>query len=308
MTDEEDGQVEPADAPVARLHLRSTVQGVDHVAIEDWCIGDGGDGWAGVGWGLWKDESYTSITWEQYVEMRDEHGDGVDESVRRLHDLPTGTLVWSRRRDSSYWLGEITGPWCYRDGDEAHALDMFNLRPCRWWHVGTQDLVPGKVVNNFSARKTLNPVADRGAVRYTRRLHAQYAGHAFDLTPTTPTEVITSLLGPTDLEDLVAAYLQDQHELVLVNRGSSTVGYEYVLRDRATGRRAVATVKSGGTPVNLSALPTDPAVDVWAYTVIDRNWTGQNRDDIRWITTEELAAFVSGRAQVLPEQVIRWLG
>jgi hypothetical protein len=286
--------------------LRSTVEGVDHVAIENWCIGDGGDGWAGLGWGFWKDE-YTGLSWEQYVQLRDDRGERVNESVQRLHELPTGALMWSRRRDSSYWLGELTGTWCYRDGPEARALDMFNLRPCRWWHVGTQDLVPGKVVNNFSARRTLNPVTDPGAVRYTRRLHAQYAGLPKHLESTTPIEVISSLLGPTDLEDLVAVYLQDQANLVLVNRGRSTVGYEYVLRDRTTGRRAVATVKSGSAPVDLDALPADPDIDVWAYTVIDRNWTGHARDDIHWITTDQLVAFIARRQQILPEQVVRWL-
>lgn len=197
--------------PVARLHLRSTVDGVDHVAIEDWCIGDGGDGWAGVGWGLWEDDSYTGISFARYTEIRASRGETVSDSVQRLHQLPIGALMWSPRRDSSYWLGELTGPWRYRDGAEAQALDMFNVRPCRWWRVGTQDVVPGKVVNNFSARVTLIPVKDPGAVRYTRRLHAQYVGLGHDLRPTTPVEVMTSLLGPTDLEDLVAVYLQDQH-------------------------------------------------------------------------------------------------
>lgn len=116
-------------------------------------------------------------------------------------------------------------------------------------------------------------------------LHAQYAGLAHDLRATTPVEVITSQLGPTDLEDLVAVYLQDQHHMVLINRGKSTVGYEYVLRDRDTGRRAVATVKSGGYAADLDALPTDPDVDVWAYTVVERNWTGRDRE--RWHAVDQ---------------------
>ena len=139
---------------------------------------------------------------------------------------------------------------------------MFNVRRCRWGGVGTQDLVPGKVVNNFGARVTLKPVTDSGAVRYTRRLRARYAGVDDEFTPLARSEVITSLLGPTDLEDLVAVYLQDQHHLVLVNRGRSTVGYEYVLRERDTGREAVATVKSGGSAADLDALPIDSEIDV----------------------------------------------
>jgi len=290
---------------VVRLHLRSTVEGVDHVAIEEWCLRGGGDGWAAVGWGLW-DDHYDGISWEEYVRWHTDESKVVNDSVRRLHELPSGTLVWTRRRDGSYWLGEITGAWHYRDGAEAQRHDIFNVRPCYWWRVGTQDSVPGIVVSNFNRSKTLNPVANRGAVLYTRRLHAQLAGRAGTIEPADPREVIESLLGALDLEDLVAVYLQDEHDLLLVNRGRSTVGYEYVLRHRLTGRRAVATVKSGGAAVDLDGLPVDPDLAVWAYAVSGRSH-GAPRDDVRWVTTEELVRFVQRRLSVLPDQVVRWL-
>ena len=287
---------------VARLHLRSTVEAVDHVAIEEWCLrGD----WAGVGWGLW-DENCDGISWDEYERRRADSGEGVNDSVRRLHDLPIGSLLWTRRRDSSYWLGELTGRWQYRDGVEAQKLDLFNVRRCRWWSVGTQDSVPGIVVSNFNRSKTLNPVADRGAVGYTNRLHAQLAGELATPPPADPREVIESLLGALDLEDLVAVYLQDVHGFVLVNRGRTTVGYEYVLRHRETGRRAVATVKSAGARVDLDALPVDPDVGVWAYAVSGQS-RGAAREDIRWITTDELVEFITHRQSVLPDQVVRWL-
>jgi len=142
---------------------------------------------------------------------------------------------------------------------------MFNLRPCRWRSVGTQDAVPGIVVSNFNRPKTLNPVADGAAILYTERLHRQLTG---EIDPEAPNpdsrDVIESLLGVLDLEDLVAVYLQDAHDFILVSRGSSTVGYEYVLRHRRSGRRAVATVKSARASVDLDALPAAPDVDVWA--------------------------------------------
>lgn len=299
-----DGQVQIEDAPVARLHLRSTVEGVDHAAIEEWCVGTGGDGWAGVGWGLWAGAEVSGIDWEEYLR---EVGGEANPSVVRLHDLPSGSLLWTRRQDGSYWLGRLTGPWEYRDGEEAQGLDMFNVRRCFWRRAGIEDVVPGKVVNNFKASRTLNPVADWGAVRYSRRLCAQLAGSQNDLAAPSPDEVISSLLGAADLEDLVAVFLQDRHDLVLVSRHESTAGYEYVLRDRQTGKAAVASVKSGGSPVDLDALPRDPEVDKWAYAVRDRNSVGQPRKDVRWISTEELASFIQDRANVLPDQVRRWL-
>src|SRR5918999_5611938 len=170
---------------VVRLHLRSTVEEVDHVEIEDWCLRDGGQGWAGVGWGLW-DASQHGISWTKYCSLTDRSGEAVNDSVQRLHDLSTGALIWTRRRDSSYWLGELTGRWRYRDGRSAQRLDMFNVRPCHWWHVGTQDSVPGIVVSNFNRAKTLNPVANWPAVAYTNRLYAQLSGGRSDEPPPDP--------------------------------------------------------------------------------------------------------------------------
>lgn len=194
---------------MVRLHLRSTGK-VDHVEVESWCLREGEEGWVGVGWGLWA-HACDGISWEEYVQeyvrRHEESGEGVDDSVRRLFVHPLGTLVWTRRRDSSYLLGEVTGTWEYLDNDESWRLDMFNVRRARWWRVGTQDSVPGIVVGNFNRPKTINPVANAAAVRYTRRLYAQLAGLAAVADPPAPQEVIELLLGALDLEDLVAVYL-----------------------------------------------------------------------------------------------------
>ncbi len=291
---------------VARLHLRTTHKGIDHVAIENWCLREEPDGWAGVGWGLW-DQAFDGIGWQEYAAERERRREDLNDSVKRLHDSRSRSLVWTRRRDSSYWLGQLTGEWQYRDDDEAHAVDMFNVRPCRWREVGTQDAVPGIIVSNFNRSKTLNPVANRAAILYSERIYRQLTGELDQGAPAPdPRDVVESLLGALDLEDLVAAYLQDAHDFVLVSRGSSTVGYEYVLRNRRTGRRAVATVKSAREPVDLDALPSDPDVDVWAYAV-SGHAVGRDRSGVRWISTEDLIDFMTRRRLILPDQVQRWL-
>lgn len=293
-------------APVVRVHLRSGIRTPDEwVAIENYCLRQDG-GWIGVGWGIWGEEVLDGISWNEYGRRRVGHGESVDESVRRLHALPVGSLAWTRRRDGTYWLGEITGPWRYVDSETTRALDLFNVRPCRWWKVGTEDAVPGKIVNNFRPSRTVNPVADAVAVRYSHERHRELCG----LPPTgelpTPKEVITSLLGATDLEDLVAVFLQDRYDLVLVSRGRSTPGYEYVLRSRQTGRRALATVKSGGARPELDRLPHDGQSDLYVYAVSGPH-TDARYSDVRWISTAELAQFIVDRPNILPENVLRWL-
>jgi hypothetical protein len=269
----------PASTRVARLHLRSPFEHVDNVAQEEYCLTEG---WTGMGWGCWDQSSAPSgIDWGDYERHKIAAGEPVNASVRRLHDLPAGSLVWTRRFDGSYWLGELVGDWEYRDTPESRALDLFNLRRCRWWAVGTEDGVPGKVVNNFRAPITLNPVKDPGAVRYTRMLLAQLKGSKSREQSPEPLEVIQSLLGAEALEDLVAVYLQDRYDLLLVARGKTTPGYEYVLRARDTGRKAVCSVKSGSSAVDLDRLPEDPAVD--------------------------LVDFLRERPEMLPDRIGRWL-
>jgi len=117
---------------------------------------------------------------------------------------------------------------------------------------------------------------------------------------------VESLHGATELEDLVAVCLHDRHALILVSRGCSTPGYEYVLRARRDGRAAVASVKSGAAPIELDHLPSGDGVDVWAYAVSGAA-TGTPRDEIQWISTAELPDFMAKRPAILPENVARWL-
>jgi hypothetical protein len=286
------------------LHLRSTLEHVDNVAQEEYCLTEG---WAGMGWGCWDESSAPSgIEWEDYERHKIAAGESVNASVRRLHDLPVGSLVWTRRFDGSYWLGEVVGDWEYRDRPESRALDLFNLRRCQWWSVGTEDAVPGKVVNNFRASITLNPVRDSGAVRYTRMLLAQLKGSDSPEESPEPLEVIKSLLGAEALEDLVAVFLQDRFDLLLVARGKTTPGYEYVLRARDTGRKAVCSVKSGSSPVDLDRLPEDPTVDLFAYAV-SGNYVNGPREGLRIIETDQLVDFLRMRPEVLPDRIGRWL-
>jgi hypothetical protein len=295
---------EQGNPPVVRLHLRSTLKHVNHEKQEQFCIAE--PGYAGVGWGCWDGDAPSGISWDDYCRRKIADDGEVNDSVRRLYELPEGALIWTRKKvGSSYWLGEVIGPWEYRGDQTARDHDLFNLRPVRWRQVGTEDAVPGKVVNNFRGTKTLNPVRDYGACQYTYRLYRQLFEGAQETDSPPVREVLTSLLGSEDLEDLVAVYLQDRYDLVLVDRGRSTPGYEYVLRRRDGGRKAVASVKAGGTHVDLALLPDDPDVDCFWFSVsghADGNGPQATQNKI-----DELIEFCSSRAEILPDRVRRWL-
>lgn len=60
------------------------------------------------------------------------HGDRMAERLRRFAAVDDGTLAWTRSPDGALWLGRVDGPWRFDDGDEAAALDLQHVRPCRW--------------------------------------------------------------------------------------------------------------------------------------------------------------------------------
>lgn len=287
---------------VFRLHIRSTIPHVVQEEAEAFCLESD---WAGMGWGIW-DETPTGLSWPQYADRKTADDGGVNPSVRMFHDrVDIGALIWTRSKDGVYWLGEVTGEWEYHGDGTAKALDQFNRRRCTWVRVGEEDAVPGKIVANFRASKTLNPIADEAAVRFSHTLFGDPTGAAEERSAPTVQEVVCTLLGAEDLEDLVAAYLQDRYDLVLVARGSSTPGYEYVLRSKSSGRKVVCSVKSGNSSVEMNRLPLSADVDVYAY---GKSGSGATRDDITWIDPTDLVTFVEERPEVLPDQVHYWLG
>jgi len=284
---------------ILRLHIRSTIRDdADHDRATNWCLENG---YAGLGWKIPNQEGLSGISWPEY----EEHG-RANSNVRRFHEAAIGTLVWTRQRNGDYWLGVIEGEWEYRDDPVACELDLCNVRPARWEHVGTEGEVPGRVVNAFRSRWTLQKIHDHAAGAYTHRLYEELFEGRTDFQPEEAETVIKSLLGPEDLEDLVAVYLQDRFDYLVVSRLRSTPGYEYELRDRDGGATAVASVKSGGTHVNLDLLPSGTVDVAYAYAVSE-GYDGARRDNITCIETQQLADFMRARREILPKRVAAWL-
>ena len=179
-----------AKADVQRIHIRSTIDGVDHDAATRWCLSEG---LVGVGWGIW--DGNGTRTWEGYVEEYEDGQGPVNTNVRRFHDLDVGTLIWTRERSGNYWLGRIDGGWEYRDDEVAQRLDLFNLRETSWEEVGTKDRVPRPGRKRLRSRMTLQRIKDQGAVSYSNRLfrRSDTDGERAAIDPRT---VIESLIGP----------------------------------------------------------------------------------------------------------------
>ncbi len=253
------------------------------------------EGIAAVGWAI----NRTPASWEDYYERAVEYYSRREaNTVERLVQAPSGTLIWFLDREGGYHLGELHGSWRYEESPRAARLDIANTRPCRWRYVGSALDVPGVVVRAFTGPgQAVRAINDASAARFSRALN-NGTSPAADCTSA---EVIRDLLDDTDVEDLVALYLQHKECVLIVppdrQRGHPGYDLEFV---SPSGRRGLVQVKSGSATYDFDDL-TDHAGEKWAFVA-----SGNVSGDGRTITLDQLAAFLEESRDWLPSKLARW--
>jgi hypothetical protein len=205
-------------------------------------------GLVGTGWGAsaLRDGARLETVIKRYREI----GWTTGAQLARVlaEEVQEGDLVWTRTTLGEYFLGQIVGPWRYDTSDDSKKYDLYNLRPTKWLKEGFRDYeVPGAVVRSFIGRaRTLVRIGDHStAIRVTEMMWEAATKGAQTIERTAPQDVITDLLDPTDVEDLVLLYLQSRGWILLPSsRTRSTPVYEAALIGK-DGTPAVVSVKSG---------------------------------------------------------------
>ncbi len=128
--------------------------------------------------------------------------------------------------------------------------------------------------------------------------------------PATPEEVLTDLLDPIDVEDVVLMLLQHQGWILLPSsRMHDTPMYEAALRHREDGHLAVVSVKSGASnPVPVADL-AEAAGDAQAYAYSTHRLYSASPGEcgVIEITRPQLVGFIEGHLELLPPRIARWL-
>lgn len=250
---------------------------------------------AAVGWGV----ARKPADWDEYVGLAlDWYSRRAVNTVERLARAPEGTMIWFRDQEGVYHVGELRGVWKYDASKEAARLDVFNTRPCTWRRVGPALDVPGAVVRAFTGPgPAVRRISNESVERYTRALlDGRSPGEGL-----TVEEMLQDWLDDTDVEDLVALYLQAVEKVIVVppdrQRGHPGYDLEFV----APGRRGLVQVKTGTIPFDFDSLPATEG-ERWAF-VASGNVTGEGRV----ITPRELASFAENARDWLPQKLTRWL-
>jgi hypothetical protein len=271
-------------------------------------------GVVGVGWGLSKlrDGARLETVVKAWGERPDGKG-GVDTIRRLAEQVEEGDLMWTRDGLGRYWLCQITGRWRYDKSPESVRLDLYNIRPCRWLKKSFRDYdVPGSVVTSFTgAAQTLRRLGDHPeAIRVSELLWAREADPTVVIPPMSPKQVLMDLADPTDVEDVVLIYLQQQGWLLLPSsRMHDTPMYEAALKHRDSGHLAVVSVKSGAsTPVPIAALAKAAGdAQPYAYSTYGRYTAEPAGSGVIELRTEELIDFMAQHPELLPPRIARWL-
>ena len=217
-----------------------------------------------------------------------------------FYEAEPGSLVWFRDLHGRYYLGRLAGSWRLLHGPAAERLDLANVRDVEYAPVGSEAGVPGAVIRGYAAPRqwTFSRVNDYGAQAYSALLASELLGGDPPGVGMSTREVLRSLLGPLDVEDLVAAFLQDTRDYIALpaRHAGSTAVYEYVLKHRGDGHIAVVQVKTGGATVPLDTLDQGVAAKWFVYTDHDQELPAF----VERIPEDALIAFMESRHPRFP--------
>jgi hypothetical protein len=263
-------------------------------------------GLVGIGWGL----DPASATREEYWRRgratwgRKGWSAAANALLFRMND---GDFVWARNRQFTYYLGKIDGPWRPENGPEFVEYNLGNVRPCVWTRIGTEDRVPGAVINAFRPRSTIQQVTDPEALILSQFIFAQQQKQPF--TPPEHARHVDTLhiLSDKDLEDVVAVYIQVVERCVMFPSTckKSTAGVECLFASVADGRRVGMQVKSGATSIDQDQF-TDFDGLIYLFA-LSGNYLGHANPRCECLQPDAIRTFLLSNRELMPGRIQRWI-
>lgn len=294
-----------------RIHLKpGSIEGIDPVKF---CIDNK---IVGVGWSIDNISANrkTPVSWDdEYYPMAKEKYNSKDNgwwpAVNAMHNrMSEDDLIWTRDTSNNYYLGRIRSPWRYETSIKYSDADFVNIRDCDWFRVGTEDKVPGAIINRFVLGRTVQKMdSNNTAIRSfsTTKASEQWpdtyehevlAGDIFDCLP------------PEECEDVLAIYLQMSRNYYLVPSTckKSTQAYEFILVDRETGDSAAAQVKSGQLALNIDEFTGIDADKIFLFAT-SGEYYGTPDPRVETIDPTIIRNFIYENEELMPEKIRLWI-
>lgn len=291
---------------VWRINLKpGSANGIDSRRL---CLNNG---IVGVGWQIdWQTEpvpweTYESEATELYYNKGDKSWWPALNAI--YYRIKPDDLIWTRDWQGIYYVGRITSEWYYETTLDCEQADIVNVRKCDWQKVGTIESVPGKLVNSFIPARTVQLVNDETVGLFSKITYNTKSNNNFYNVESLVGKDIYSLLSSDDCEDALALYLQVEKGYMVIPSSckSDTMNYEYELRHRQTGKRAVVQVKNGSVDLNTDNF-NDINADVYLFTTKGR-YNGQPKSNIHFVDERLISDFLYNNTNLLPDKMKVWI-
>jgi hypothetical protein len=202
----------------------------------------------GIGWPV---DSIPSTDKEYLEQCRKQYPKRRKGSVEAFLSIKENEdLVWARK-GMTYYLGKV-GKWRYEPSQEYKDRHIVNVRPYSCVEVGEEDNVPGDVLRNITRGQTVRRINNAHALEYSHYLYSKMRGERSLPKPEKGAERILELIGPQDLEDVVAIFLQKRRRCLMYPSTckKSTKSVECLGVSEEDGQLIGWQVKSGKATIN----------------------------------------------------------
>lgn len=239
---------------------------------------------------------------EQYPSSR-----GFVVAIHALKEMAVDDLIWTRH-NGIYYLCRVLSTWKY-NCDSAHVYeDVVNYVEVEFHEIGTMETVPGKVVNAFRARSSLQRIKGEIPLQYAEHLYNAITGTQFYPDCTVKKEDILEFLQPEDVEEVVSLYLQLEKGYLIYSSTNKldTQTYELVAVARDGSHKAYPQVKTGNTSLDGSQFKelTAGGDKVFLFTV-DGEYC--NTAGMEILDKKALIDFIYAHKNIMPGRIQQWL-
>lgn len=262
----------------------------------------------GIGWRV---SQYGNVAWEDYIAEAKgrykSYGRSFTVAINAVKNrMQVGDICWTRSLNGDYYIGRITSDWRYASSTENLDADVVNIRSCEWRNVGTVDVVPGKVVNSYIARSTVQRVTGAEVLRYCQYLvNKTFQEEIYQLSK--GEMGFLKLISSDDCEDIVALYMQKEHGFMVIPSSCkpSTASYEYVMKHPFTGEKAVAQVKKGKVDLNRDKYSSLGCL-VYLLTT-EGIYSGDESENVICLDPSIIENFARNNYKLMSDRIQNWI-
>ncbi len=275
----------------------------------------------GFGWQLENDNgdriSPKDIDECEYLGRLQYQSKGFVVSIHAFKEMEIDDLIWVRK-NGIYYICRALSKWRYNNNDENCEADVVNIIDVEFVEVGTIESVPGKVVNAFRARSTIQRIhgnTENGksinpALAATMKIYDEKTKTNYYNVDSIDRKNILEMFLPEDVEEVISLYLQYEKNYLIYSSSNKldTQTYEFVMVSRDASHLCYAQVKTGNVSLdgNEYIHLTANRNKIYLFAV-SQQYTNVDNANIIPLEKNQIIEFIYNKKTIMPERIKMWL-